>query len=81
MMIIVKFVQALVEDIINMNRLEANTEILEKLWIAVSEYPDLRFGQILVMLKIVREDNETMRGGWEDEFYLESKDLLERISK
>jgi hypothetical protein len=62
-----------------MNRLEVNTEILEKLWIAISEYPDLRFGQILVMLKIV--EPSIMHDGWEDEFYLESKYLLERISK
>lgn len=64
-----------------MTRLEANREILALLNDHIEKYPDERFSQILQNIKvnICYCDDELMM--IQDEFYLESEKLLERIKK
>ena len=73
-----------------MTRAAANRKLVEKLAEIVHKYPDLRFSQILqnfdfVQTKEIMIDHPHHRAYpelvWEDEFYLESEDLLERVSK
>lgn len=59
------------------NRQESNREILKILSDAVEKYPEMRFSQILLAYKVVEMEANQMY--WEDEFYLESSILLERI--
>jgi hypothetical protein len=63
-----------------MTRLEANREILALLNDHIEKYPDERFSQILQNIKvnICYRDYAIFL---EDEFYLESEKLLERIKK
>lgn len=59
-----------------MTRKETNLQILDILLQDVLDYPDQRFSQILYNTEAVQR---RFTGGWEDEFYLESKALLERM--
>jgi len=61
-----------------MTRREANLEILRLIYEYVYANPEQRFTQILHNMFIVYEND---KGGLRDEFYLESEDLLERVSK
>lgn len=59
-------------------RQESNRLILNKLSEYVEKYPDIRFGQLLVNLKILQYNNDgTMMDPWNDE----SIDILRRIEK
>lgn len=64
-----------------MNRQDANRQILEKISKIVEENPNLRFGQILLLLDInkaiVTKDGEAY---YSDEFNTEPIILLERIN-
>lgn len=73
-----------------MTKSQANFMLAKTLLRLVKKYPDLRFSQILQNFNFVevKEVTEIIRLGqehislyWEDEFYLESEDLLERVSK
>jgi hypothetical protein len=67
------------------DRQEANRAIVMYLFNMIENEPDLRFGQILQALKIVNkleyitEDGEFVESSLEDEFYLESSELLKRV--
>ena len=59
-------------------RQESNRLILNKLSEYVEKYPDIRFGQLLVNLKILQYNIDgTMMDPWSDE----SVDILRRIEK
>lgn len=65
-----------------MTRLQANREITEYLILAIETHPDLRFGQIMQMLGVIKPErsaNPEQRISWQNEFYMESGDLLTRI--
>jgi len=69
-----------------MTRQEANREIVKLLSDAVEIFPDMRMGQLLAMLRIVTHTRPVSQKGadmydvdWKDEFYLESKELLQRM--
>jgi len=61
------------------NRYEDNKNLLEFLRVAIESYPDMRFSQILVAFDFVKQVEREDKTYWEDEFYLESKDLCERV--
>jgi hypothetical protein len=61
----------------NMNRLEANREILNLLRAAVEQHPDWRFHQILQNLDVNLRDVATLKCF--DQFYEESEETLERV--
>lgn len=65
-----------------MNRQDANKKILEQITKIVEENPELRFGQILLLLdlnkSIVTNQGESY---YSDEFNTEPTVLLERIHK
>jgi hypothetical protein len=65
-----------------MTRLEANIEILKILSEYLEKNPDMRFGQALNNLGIVEQklniDGSTV---WENYFYIESEDTLNRMKK
>ena len=61
-----------------MTRLEANRLIILILEQYIEEYPDIRFSQALLNLGVVVDWDGDKRA-WEDDFYLESEKLLERI--
>lgn len=65
-----------------MNRQDANRLIIELLSNAVETYPDLRFGQVmqaLLAVKPQRPAHPDQEIPWQNEFYMESTDLLKRI--
>ena len=64
-----------------MTRLEANRELVAILAEAVEEYPDLRFGQLLLSLDVNQRfiDHDTDHIWTIDEVYKESENLLERV--
>ena len=69
-------------------RQEFNREILEILIEAVEKNPQLRFGQIMSMLRTVthsrpmsQQTADQCDAHWRDEFYLESEVLLERMRR
>lgn len=67
-----------------MSSLTYNLQILSKLIELVNEYPELRFSQILYNYKFVIDSETSSKYGedeWKNEFNLESKKLLERITK
>lgn len=59
-----------------MTRLEYNNLILDKLTQYLHKYPDIRFGQALVNLNIVKFNKY---GSVDDPFYEESKVTFERM--
>lgn len=72
------------------NRQKANFQILERLRREIKQNPDLRFGQILRNIGVVRNvdaviiDSDGFRDErllWYNEFYTESVDTLERLEK
>lgn len=65
-----------------MDRQQTNQVILSILLIAIDEYPDMRFGQLLSVLNILEtEVGEDLMAKLRDPFYNESTDILERIQK
>ena len=74
-----------------MNRLEDNKELLKILTKLINKNPDLRFGQLLRAYNFVGDISIAFTDidgyiiskpiGWEDEFYLESSALLERVKR
>lgn len=67
-----------------MDRLKYNKLLIDRLVRLVEGYPDERFSQILFNHGYVIDmENSVVDGlaGWEDEFYLESIDLLKRVKK
>ena len=63
-----------------MTRLEANKKILALLNAHIEKYPAERFSQALLNLGVV-VDWGGDENAWEDDFYLESEKLLERIKE
>lgn len=72
-----------IKKITNTQRLEINRRLIEILSRLVENNPDQRFGQLLrnnMFVKEIRPANPTTTHiDWENEFYLESKDLLKRV--
>jgi len=67
-----------------MTRKEANDAILINLKYYLEAYPDMRFGQALVNLNIVKSDNSShnaLLGVCLDPFYDESEDTLKRMGE
>lgn len=62
-----------------MTRLEANREILTKLWNIVDKYPDFRFGQILFNYVLNYTQSNSGQIHIDDPFYEESRITLHRI--
>lgn len=65
-------------------RQEANLEILNKIEVAVMNFPDLRFGQILVNLGIIQYQRDSVNFniiGIKDPFNEESVVTLNRMRK
>lgn len=72
-----------------MTRLEANRILVKILAQYIEQYPDIRFGQALSNLNMVKNSeayeafdlsNDRLKAQvWIDEFYLESFDLLKRV--
>lgn len=63
-------------------RQELNLEILRQLTHYIKMYPDQRFGQALVNLGVLKEDNRLRNDSgvsYLDPFYEEPKDMLARI--
>jgi hypothetical protein len=60
-----------------MTRKEANLEIIRLIYAYVENYPDQRFGQILQNIDVVRRSKSAST--LEDEYYLESEELLKRV--
>jgi hypothetical protein len=63
-----------------MTRLEANKKILALLNAHIEKYPAERFSQALLNLGVV-VDWGGDENAWEDDFYLESEELLKRIGQ
>lgn len=68
---------------LHMTRLEANKEILARLKLALKKEPDLRFGQLLRNLGIVREMRLPMVNAplWMNGFNLESTEILAEMDR
>lgn len=65
-------------------RLQYNRMICDLLIAAVERFPDWRFGQILrnlELIKEVRDDEDGLILGWQDDFNTESSAMLERAGK
>ena len=65
-----------------MTRLEANRELIKLLAGYSEQYPDQRFSQILQNLWIVKPERPAhpdLGISWQNEFYMESEDLLKRV--
>lgn len=62
-------------------RQEANLEILNEIGVAIMNFPDLRFGQILANLDIIEYDYDKINGVAipKDPFHEESVITLKRI--
>lgn len=59
-----------------MTKEEENMIILNRLYLTLFRYPSLRFGQALLALNIVKQKDID---SWEDEFYTESAEILNRM--
>ena len=60
-------------------RQEANLEILNEIGVAIMNFPDLRFGQILANLDIIEYDYDADKANPKDIFYEEPVITLNRI--
>lgn len=60
-------------------RQASNLALVHTLMSLVQAYPELRLGQIFANFDFVKRRDED--GNWQDEFYLEPVDLLERVKK
>ena len=60
-------------------RQEANLEILNEIGVAIMNFPDLRFGQILANLGIIEYDYDMDKVTPKDIFYEEPVIILNRI--
>lgn len=60
-------------------RQEANLEILNEIGVAIMNFPDLRFGQILANLGIIEYDYDVDKVTPKDIFYEEPAITLNRI--
>lgn len=66
-----------------MNRQEANKELINQLQYLVDRNPDMRFSQILLAFGFVKQERPARpeaRISWQDEFYLEGSQILERVN-
>jgi hypothetical protein len=63
------------------NRHKANLELLKILTLAVNKYPDLRFGQILDFVGIVKVQFDDQGNSQYDEYYTESEAILSRVKE
>ncbi len=70
------------------NRLECNRQLIRILSNYLEEFPDMRFSQALMNCYFVKQENRDKSKSiygpmpdivWQDEFYLESEELLKRI--
>lgn len=61
-----------------MTRQECNIEILDNLYDYIVAHPDERFHQVLQNTYVVT--NKDSSEYWYNEFYTESKDLLDRMT-
>lgn len=65
-----------------MTRQEANKEILKLLSKAVEEQSDVRFGQLLRNMEVIREIRiDGVPEYWANEFYAEPQYILKRMTK
>ena len=67
-----------------MTRQEANLELLNKLEYLIEAHPDLRFSQILDVFGFVKAERPVKDPGrihWQNEFYVEGGQLLERVNR
>ncbi len=67
-----------------MNRQIANEDLLKELEQLIKKYPDQRFSQILSnygFIKPQRPTKDLGRISWQNEFYVESEELLERVKR
>ena len=67
-----------------MTRQEANKELINQLEYLVEKHPDMRFSQILLAFGFVKQERPAKpeaRISWQDEFYLEGGQILERVKR
>lgn len=67
-----------------MTRLEINRELLNILESLIEKYPDMRFSQILLNFAFVKPERPAkpeLRISWQDEFYKESSEIIERVRR
>ena len=67
-----------------MTRQEANIELLLKLGDLINAHPDLRFSQILDVFGFVKAERPAKPEhgiSWQNEFYVEGGQLLERVNR
>lgn len=65
-----------------MTRKDANIELLNKLEYCIERYPDMRFSQILQnfgFIKPIRPAKDSSQVDWQNEFYVEGGQLLDRV--
>lgn len=65
----------------NNQRHDANIELVNHLILLISEYPDLRFGQILEHFGFVHINNDRYDSDWLRETGIESIQVLRRVTK
>lgn len=67
-----------------MTRQEANRELSDILSYLVEKHKDLRFGQILLTYRFVKQERSAkpeLRISWQDEFYMEPEEVLKRVRR
>lgn len=65
-----------------MERQAANRQLVRIISSMVEAYPDLRFSQILGNFDFVQQFKDALPCmAWEDEYHLESKELLKRVTE
>jgi hypothetical protein len=67
-----------------MTRKESNIDLLNLLEFLIERHPDMRFGQILQnfgFVKAERPAKSENRISWQNEFYLEGSEILERVQR
>lgn len=67
-----------------MTRKESNIDLLNLLEFLIEKHPDMRFGQILQNFGFVKAERPAKpenRISWQNEFYVEGGQLLERVRK
>lgn len=69
-----------------MTRLEANLKLREELEFLIFQNPDMRFSQILLAFGFVKQcrpakPKEERPIAWQDEFFMEPEQVLERVQR
>lgn len=68
-----------------MTRQEANRQLVAELFNLIEQNPDLRFSQIMSVYGFVRQERavrfEDIGVSWQNDFYTEPTDILERVQK